>query len=137
MAKPYYNEWIEALSKIVEFTDEYDRPIVEKGASGLYLLEQCAIDPHTKQIYYWVKVGQSTDIKGRMKGYACDNPAHFLLDVMEFDLEEINEAERVCQILLMRKAIARGKDCREWFLIDEKTFFEIEEKKFNYFFEEA
>ena len=134
MAKAYWNEWKEALNGVAEFEDEYTRPTVEKGTQGLYLLEQVALDPHTKQVYYWVKVGQSTEMKSRMKGYSADNPAYFLLDILTFDLEDINEVERICQIQLMRKAIARGKNCQEWFLVDEKTFFEIEEKKFGYFF---
>lgn len=135
MAKAYYYEWKEALSMVVEFEDEYTRPTVEKGVKGLYLLEQCALDPHTHQIYYWVKVGQSKEMKSRMKGYATDNPAAFLLDVIEIDREQITESERACQMKLIQKAIARGKDTQEWFLVDEKTFFEIEEKKFKYFFE--
>lgn len=134
MSKPYYNEWIEAINNLAEFVDEYTRPTVEAETTGLYLLEQCACDPHTKQMYYWVKVGQSNNITSRMKNYACNNPAYFLLDTMELDRDEMGIAERMCQLQLMQKAIARGKDCREWFLVDEKTFFEIEAKKFEYFF---
>ena len=135
MASQIYKEWTEIHKTIVEFEDEYTRPNVECKLKGLYLLEQCACDPHTKQIYYWVKVGQSIDMRNRMKGYASDNPAYFLLAVKQFvTKDDINYAEKACQIKLMQKAIARGKDSHEWFLVDEKTFFEIEDKKFDYFF---
>ena len=134
MAVSLYEEWLEAISYTPEFKDDYTRPTVARATSGLYLMEQCAMDPHTKQVYYWVKVGQSKDIKKRLTTYETSNPAYFLLDIIEFDEDDINTAERDCQLQLMNKAFARGRGCKEWFLVDEETFFEIEAKKFDYFF---
>lgn len=117
------------------FDDGYDLPEV-LDCPGLYLVGSVYIDPHTKKIFYWIKVGMSaTSLAKRLKGYRSENPMIWIADYMYVDLDNVYEMEHDCHIALSDVAYGIARNTEEWFIVDEDTYFEICEKGFHYFYD--
>lgn len=137
----YFNFDAPKLTKRVRtplatFEDGYNSPEVP-DESGLYLVGSTYIDPFTKKIYYWVKVGMSiASLSKRIKGYHTENPMVWIADILPVDdPETVVAMENECHIALSEVAYGVAKDTVEWFIVDEATYFEICEKGFHYFFQ--
>lgn len=135
----YFNFDAPKKTKVVRkplavFDDGYALPEIPEG-SGLYLVGSVYIDPHTKQIYYWIKVGMSAaGLDKRLRGYRTENPMVWIADTMEVDIEDVYRMEQECHIMLSDVAYGIARNTDEWFIVDEKTYFEICEKGFEYFY---
>lgn len=117
------------------FDDGYNIPEV-LDCSGIYLVGSTYIDPYTKKIYYWIKVGMSsTSLAKRLRGYRSENPMVWIADVMYVDTDNVGAMEHECHIALSDIAYGIARNTDEWFIVDEDTYFEICEKGFHYFFE--
>lgn len=88
---------------------------------GVYFVGMIGINP-TGQKYYLVKVGFSSDVHDRVSQYASYNP---MLYVGGYVRTVSEEREKVCHAYLERRAIARAQNAKEWYYVDEKTYFEL------------
>ena len=88
---------------------------------GLYFVGMIGINP-AGQKYYLVKVGYSSDVHDRVGQYASYNP---MLYVGGYVRTVSEEREKVCHAYLERRAIARAQNAKEWYYVDEKTYFEL------------
>lgn len=103
----------------------YDAP----NYAGLYFIGETHFDPHTKDLFYWVKIGKSTRcLSERMKDYNTHNPMLWRIDFCRTP-----SLEKTYQRKLAAVALARCNHNQEWFLVDEKTYLEMCEKGFSYF----
>lgn len=102
--------------------------------SGLYLVGSVYINPYTKRIYYWIKVGLSTNLRKRLKGYRSENPMVWIADILEMGDDLIGTMEHECHIALSDVAQGIAPNTDEWFIVDEETYFDICNKGFKYFF---
>lgn len=116
------------------FNDGYEPPEL-LDCAGLYLVGSIYADPHTKKLYYWIKVGMSaTSLAKRVKNYRTENPMVWVADVLYVDVDNVCEMEMECHITLSDVAYGIARNTQEWFIVDEETYFEICEKGFHYFF---
>lgn len=116
------------------FDDGYTVPEIPEG-SGLYLVGSVYIDPRTKRIYYWIKVGMSSvSLDKRLKSYRSENPMVWIADTMEVDVDDVGRMEHECHIMLSDVAYGIARNTEEWFIVDENTYFEICNKGFEYFY---
>lgn len=108
---------------------EQRRPI---EACGCYLLGNTAFNPYTGEKFYWIKIGQSGNIKKRMRDYSTCNPTVFKIDCVQFSYEKVLQEEYHYHCRL--EAIGtRAKDSKEWFQVSEHDYLEICSKGFYYF----
>jgi hypothetical protein len=130
-----FNIWKETIYQMPIFEDGYaEHRACPHNDSGLYLIGTTTFNPYTDEKYYWIKVGVSTNLKNRIRQYKPRNPAVFVIDTELMDRSEIYGAEKYCQCWLMENAIAKAKESEEWFLVNRKTYLEINEKGFKFFF---
>lgn len=115
------------------FDDGYPTPHVPEEC-GLYLVGSTYINPFSKQTYYWIKVGMSTNLVKRLRSYRTENPMVWIADTMAVDKEDVYSMERECHIILSDVAYGIARNTDEWFIVDEKTYFEICDKGFRYFY---
>ena len=88
---------------------------------GVYFVGMIGINP-TGQKYYLVKVGYSSDVHDRVSQYASYNP---MLYVGGYVRTVSEEREKVCHAYLEKRAIARAQNAKEWYYVDEETYFEL------------
>jgi len=115
------------------FKDKYEHLCPEEEC-GLYLVGSTYFDPLTMELYYWIKVGMSTNLKKRIKNYHTENPMIFVADLMECDSFNVYDMEHDCHIALSDVAYGIAQDTVEWFIVDRETYLEICKKGFRYFF---
>lgn len=103
----------------------YDTPCY----GGLYFIGETHFNPFTKEEFYWVKIGKSSNLAKRMKQYNTCCPMLWRIDfaIDEEDLEEYYHG----WLYEHCKAICNHNE--EWFLVDRETYLEMCEKGFNYF----
>lgn len=103
----------------------YDAP----DEAGLYFVGETHFNPHTREEYYWVKIGESDNLRKRLRGYNSTNP---MLWRIGYKLGAQNE-EKIYHELLRNIAVAKGVRNDEWFLVNRETYLAMCEKGFNYF----
>lgn len=115
------------------FNDKYPEKEIPKEC-GLYLIGSVYTDPHTKEVYYWIKVGMSTNLYNRIKQYRSHNPMVWVSDLLLVDIDFVYKMESECHIALSDVAFGLAKDTEEWFIVDRDTYLEICESGFHYFY---
>ena len=100
---------------------------------GLYMVGSVYMNPYTKEEYYWIKVGKSTDIESRILTYKTHNPMIWVNDTLEVGTEYLDKMEKLChrQLKLISSEVA--DNTKEWFLVSRETYLEICEKGWDYF----
>lgn len=122
-------------SDVPVFCDDYTHVTAEPEC-GLYLIGSTYFDPLDEdKKYYWIKVGMSTNLTKRVKGYATENPMYWLADTLHCGFDIVGDMEHACHIALSDIAYGIAKNTDEWFLVTKEQYFEICSKGFKYFFE--
>ncbi len=148
----YYNKW-DIVKENYDYNEnekEWINRIIKKGDKrniytfnfengthkickkyALYLVGSTFFNPHTKEEFYWIKVGKSTDLEQRMKGYATHNP---MLWKQSFyyceDKVEMDRREHYCHKILEKVALDNKT---EWFQVSRETYLEICDTEWNFF----
>lgn len=121
---------------------------------GLYLVGNTAFNPLTGEQFFMVKIGMSTNLYERMRNYSTSNPMMFHIAYKEVndgvDYSKLpsysrrTEQGRYIKSVEEKyhKAMEAHKFCRfeyaqEWFIVSKEIYFEICEKKFDFFEIEA
>lgn len=95
--------------------------------SGLYFVSMIGITPDEKK-YFLVKVGEANGrtVASRIKDYACYNPMIYHNECsLSHDEYEGNNGESNCQWYIANRAYGRGQNSREWFYVDEETYYDL------------
>jgi hypothetical protein len=118
---------------------------------GLYLVGNTIFNPMTNEQFFMVKIGMSINIYDRMKTYATSNPMMFhigykIVDCDSLDLSSypsykrkaiqsryIKELEEQYHKAMEARKFCHFEYAQEWFIVDQKTYLEICEKKFDFF----
>ena len=116
-----------------DFDDGYLKVEVPKEC-GLYLVGSTHFDPLTGKTYYWIKVGMSTNLFKRLRGYHSENPMIYVADTLITGNDVVCDMEHDCHVMLSDVAMARAENTAEWFLVDKDTYMNICQQGFNYFF---
>ena len=94
---------------------------------GLYLLASTTFNPHTKEKFYWVKVGMTTNAKGRFNAYRTSSPSIYYVDWHNGDTHLEVWYQNILQQLMI------GRHRSEWFRVNEDDYLSICEHGFNFF----
>lgn len=113
--------------------NENPRRFSAPKTEGLYLIGNTIFNPITREEFYLVKVGTSTNLKSRMSGYRTQNPLLFHIDFCEKENSPLSEIE--CHTILCKSCVTTIEKTFEWFRVERETYFEICEKGFEYFIE--
>ena len=116
---------------------------------GLYLVGNTIFNPLTNERFFAVKVGMSTNLYDRMKNYSTSNPLLFHIAYKVIPCDEaikmphykrttalqrtIKPIEEWYHQQMEKRNFCRFEYAQEWFIVDEDTYMEICEKKFDYF----
>ncbi len=101
--------------------------------AGLYFIGETHFNPFTKEEFYWIKIGLSTNLAKRMKQYNTCCPMLWRI-AFKTNLNKCLENEEEEYHDKLRKiAIASCNHNEEWFLVDRETYLEMCEKGFSYF----
>lgn len=93
-------------------------------SKGLYFIGMIGINPNGTK-YYLVKVGATENIAKRIRQYGTYNPMLYIGGVALDIRKQLSDAETTCHEYLAEKAYAYAKNAREWFYVDEATYFEL------------
>lgn len=121
-------EWIYDIPKnnILDDGIDYSAPLDK----GLYFIGQVNMNPFTKEEYYWVKVGMTSQtLQKRMNQYNSSNPMMWRIDYKP----NAEMEESYYHYLLNSICVARNGHNDEWFLVTRKAYLEMCEKGFAYF----
>ena len=99
---------------------------------ALYLVGNTNFNPFTKEEFYWIKVGKTTDLKKRMKSYATHNPMLWRADYLKVSSEHLDFSEQICHHIL-NKYGTRDKNSNEWFEVPREIYLAICAKGFSFF----
>jgi len=91
---------------------------------GLYFIGMIGINPNETK-YYLVKVGATDNIAKRVRQYGTYNPMIYIGGTVEDIDGSLSQAETNCHEYLADKAYAYAQNAREWFYVDEKTYYEL------------
>lgn len=118
------------LDTVPRFKDGIDRETERtfKKVVGLYFLGEVTANPETLELYYWVKIGYSSDLASRARQYDTHCPTTWRIDFCEN-----GELEFYYHKLLGACCIDRATGNEEWFRVDRETYLEMCEKGFAYF----
>lgn len=118
------------LSAVPRFEDGIDRETEKafKKIEGLYFLGEVTMNPLTKEILYWVKIGYSSNLSSRIRNYDTHCPTTWRIDFCEDGALEMYYHK-----LLGACCLDRAAGNEEWFRVDEQTYFKMCEKGFSYF----
>lgn len=105
------------------FKEKLETTIPEKG---LYLIGQTAFNPHTEELFYWVKVGKTKNVKSRFSSYQTDNPCIYYIDWFETSKLSL---EAYCIASLRCFGLDTHRD--EWVSVDRETYLNICNKGFK------
>lgn len=106
-------------------SDSFRAEMLNGFTAGIYLIGQTTFDPITKELFYWVKVGQTSNLKGRLSSYQTNNPAIFYIDLLNIGVRY--ESDCVLALRLISKKTHRD----EWVQVDAKTFSDIYNNGFD------
>lgn len=113
--------------------DRSDRDLFEQNNikyphdSGLYMIGQTFFNPNTDEKYYWIKVGEASDLKRRRREY--NTTTAMIWDINYYvnnDLTEFGCHKKLKEICLYRHA-------DEWFSISREDYLKICEIGFDWF----
>lgn len=126
---------IRLCSSVPMFKDDYDH-VTPQQECGLYLIGSTYFDPEDEnKKYYWIKVGMSSNLKQRLKGYSTENPMYWLADTLICDSDIVTKMEYECHIALSDIAYGMAKNTNEWFLVTKEQYLTICKQGFHYFFD--
>jgi hypothetical protein len=95
--------------------------------AGIYFVAMIGITPDNHK-YYLIKNGKADHVKDRIKQYASHNPmiyhnnCYLPIDPTQ---ENILTTEANCHEYIAKRAYARAQNTKEWFYVDEKTYYEL------------
>lgn len=118
------------LWTIPRFEDGIDRETERafKKIVGLYFLGEVTANPETLELFYWVKIGYSSNLASRTRNYDTHCPTAWRIDFCgDGDLEFYYHK------LLGACCIDRAAGNEEWFRVDRETYLEMCKKGFAYF----
>lgn len=118
------------LFSIPRFNDGIDRETERayKKITGLYFIGEVTANPITNELFYWVKIGYSSNLASRTRNYDTHCPTTWRIDFCgDGDLEGYYHE------LLGTCCLDRATGSEEWFRVDAETYFEMCEKGFDYF----
>jgi len=101
-------------------TDNFKTKLLKNPCHGLYLVGQALFNPFTREVSYWVKVGQTTKLQNRISSYRTNNSAIYYIDWIE---TEQTDHEGYYHKTLAKISIKKHR--KEWFQITENLFFKI------------
>ena len=126
--------WIDRIVKNVDNAFCFVKEACSHEAKeelGLYLVGSTFFNPHTKEEFYWIKVGKSTNIAKRMKNYATHNPMLWKQSFYYCETkEEMDRKEHYCHKMLENVDLAHTT---EWFQVSRETYLEICDTEWNFF----
>lgn len=121
----------ELLAKANVYVNEMDeKRNTAPALEGLYLVSNIVFNPITDEKLHLVKIGYSTNLASRMNNYRTQNPMLYHIDY--YLDKKVSETEFHIEMLLSDK-FQKLDNAQEWFITDEKTYFEICEGGFQYF----
>ena len=86
----------------------------KEKVTALYLIGNTNFNPFTKEEFYWIKVGKTTDLKKRMKAYATHNPMLWKADYKQMPNKCLHSCEQICHYIL-NKYGEQDENSNEWF----------------------
>lgn len=114
---------------------------------GLYMLGNTIFNPHTRETFFLVKIGMSSNLLSRMESYRLHNPLIFHIaykpienpiprgtyhrDILYRRL--MNSVEKEYHQAMEKLNFGHMAYSDEWFFVDENIYLEICEKGFEYF----
>ena len=104
----------------------------EDKISALYLVGNTNFNPFTKEEFYWIKVGKTTDLKKRMRGYATHNPMLWKADYKKISNKYLHAHEQICHFILAKYGI-QDENSKEWYRVSRETYLTICEQGFAFF----
>lgn len=108
---------------------DYDTP----NKAGLYFIGETHFNPFTKEEFYWVKIGLSTNLSRRMKEYNTCCPMLWRI-AFKTDCNRCLENEEGTYHEKLREiAVAICNHNEEWFMVDRRIYLTMCEKGFAYF----
>ena len=118
------------LSSVPRFDDGIDRETEKafRNVEGLYFLGEITLSEDGNEVLYWVKIGFSSNLRGRMRNYDTHCPS-----VRRFDFCGDGELEDYYHKLLGVCCLDRASSNDEWFRVDKKTYFKMQKQGFSYF----
>lgn len=97
--------------------------------SGLYFIGMCGFNPITEERYYLVKVGESENVKKRIKQYLGMNPMIYnngnILPLPNESYIRRGEMENNCHEFLSKVSYAKAANANEWFYVTKKKYLEL------------
>ena len=97
----------------------------------MYLVGNTNFNPFTKEEFYWIKVGKTTDLNKRMRSYATHNPMLWKADYKIVSHEHLNSHEQLCHCIL--KTYGEQENYSEWYQVSRETYLNICDKGFSFF----
>lgn len=104
----------------------------EEKINALYLVGNTNFNPFTKEEFYWIKVGKTTDLYKRMKSYATHNPMLWKADYKIVFNEYLNANEQICHFILKEYG-TQDTNSQEWYQVSREVYLEICTKGFSFF----
>jgi len=91
---------------------------------GLYFIGMIGINPNETK-YHLVKIGCAENIYRRLRQYGTYNPMIYIGGTVCNLNVSISDAETTCHEYLAEKAYAYAQNAREWFYVNEATYYEL------------
>jgi len=104
----------------------------EEKITALYLVGNTNFNPFTKEEFYWIKVGKTTDLYKRMKSYATHNPMLWKADYKIVPNEYLSSNEQICHFILKEYG-TQDTNSQEWYQVSREVYLEICTKGFSFF----
>ena len=101
--------------------------------AGLYLIGNTIFNPITREEFYFIKVGQSSNLYKRMSGYRSTNPAVYHIDFYKQADWKKGMNESACHFVLHQISTGLVERTSEWFRVDREIYLEICGRGFEYF----
>lgn len=124
-------------------TAHNDLPTYDDGISldlpttpGLYMMGEIRYNPLEERNLYLIKIGKGCNLCSRIKDYKTTNPFPYCIDYIEVPNALLTSAESLLQNNLRNHAIAKCQHNREWYLVNEDTYYEMCRLGFHYFEED-
>lgn len=96
---------------------------------GIYLLGDTAFNPHTKEEFYYIKVGQSKHIKRRIRDYVTHSPSVWHIDQMVTEDRKIYEDNYQGVLVFCELETTTT----EWHRVSREVYLQICEMGFKWF----
>ena len=97
--------------------------------SGLYFIGMCGFNPITEERYYLVKVGESENVKKRIKQYLGMNPMIYnngnILPLPNESYIRRSKMETNCHEFLNKVSYAKAANANEWFYVTKEKYLEL------------